>query len=347
MANNNTKTSVQEFFKKVGQFFVVVGLAIWQILKKIGKFCQRVWRHPRGKLGVIMIGLLVLVAIFGPLLVTDVYNSDTYDEHFMAPCAEHILGTDAKGRDVLSMVVYGAQISLMVGIFTALGTTFVGATMGILAGYLGGWVDMLIMRLVDLLLVLPSLPMMMLLSALLGYSFTTLILVFIILGWAGTARMIRAQVLSMKESNYVKAAQLAGARSGYIMFKHILPGVSNLLVMNTAMSSAGFMVAEAGLSFIGLGDPVKVSWGKMITEAQSGFTQGAWWLILVPGLAICYAVIGFMQFGLALEEIFNPRMGSANKVWKIFRKLDSSQIDEVFDQMDNEGNIDIAEVAAQ
>ena len=327
------------FWTSVGQFFVKLGLWFWKLLCRIGKFVARIWRNPKGRTGLIMTGLLVLIAIFAPLIAPyDPYAVIDRPTPFQAPSWQHLLGTDALGRDVLSMVMYGAQISLQVGIFTALGVTFVGAAMGVLAGYMGGWVDTVIMRLVDVLLVIPSLPMMMLLSAAMGYSFTTLIAVFIILGWAGTARTLRAQVLSNKESNYVKAAQLAGAKNGYIMLKHILPSISNLLVMSTAMSCAGFMVAEAGLSFIGLGDPVKISWGKMITEAQAGFPRNAWWLIIVPGAAICYTVIGFMQIGLALEEIFNPRMGSANKIWKLFRNLGQADVDAAFASMDREGD---------
>ena len=163
-----------------------------------------------------------------------------------------------------------------------------------------------------------------------------MIFIFVVFGWSGTARMIRAQVLSIRESGYVKAAELSGASRWYVMRKHILPAVSNLLIMNCALSCAGFMIAEAGLSFIGLGDPNSMSWGKILVRAQeSAFTAGLWAWVLAPGAAIFLTVTGFMQIGYALEDICNPRMVKKNAAAKSFSKLSEKSVDEVFAAMDD------------
>jgi ABC-type dipeptide/oligopeptide/nickel transport system permease subunit len=329
--------------KKVGNALTVavtaVGNAIWKFIRGFARMFVKLLKNPKGRIGLIIIGLLVLVAV--GISIVDPYEELIKTDDFaqsQPPSGAHWLGTDATGKDYLFLLMHGAKVSLIIGITTAIGVTLFGATLGILAGYFGGWVDTLIMRIVDILLVIPSLPMMLLLAAMFDpYRFYHLIIIFIILGWSGTARTIRAQVLSMKESNFVKAAELAGASRAYVMFKHILPGVSHLLIMSTAMSSAGFMVAEAGLSFIGLSDPYAFSWGKLITDAQAGFLSNAWWMIIFPGLAIFIAVMGFMQLVLALEGIWNPRMGSSEKVYKLFKRLDPNYVNNVFASMEVEG----------
>jgi peptide/nickel transport system permease protein len=158
------------------------------------------------------------------------------------------------------------------------------------------------------LLVIPTTPLMMIMSNL-SSSYVMMIAIFTLIGWCGTARMVRAQVLSITNMNYIRAAELAGGSKTYIMFKHILPSVAHLLIMNCALSCAGFMIAEAGLSFIGLGDPSVMSWGKILVAAEaSAFTSGLWAWVIAPGVAIFITVYGFMQIGYALEEILSPKM---------------------------------------
>ena len=325
--------------------FTVIGYSIWKFTRGLGRTIAKLWKNPKGKVGLIGVGLLVFVALLIGIIDPNkqlIQPAFGLENVYQAPSFKHLFGTDGEGKDILLLIMHGTQVSLLVGILTALGVTLLGATLGIIAGYFGKWVDTIIMRVVDVMLVIPSLPLMLLIHSMISYMgqyrFYHLILIFIILGWAGTARTIRAQVLSLKEANFIKAAELAGASRGYVMFKHILPGVSHLLIMNTAMSSAGFMVAEAGLAFIGLSDAYAESWGKMITSAQGGFTYGAWWAILAPGLAIFIAVMAFMQLGLALEGIWNPRMGNSEKVFKLFKRLDPNYIGKVFDAMDIEGD---------
>lgn len=254
-------------------------------LRGIGRFVAKLWKHPKGRIGLLIAGLLVILAVFAPLIAPyDPYDVTQRAEKGLSPSLAHPLGTTiTTGQDIFSMLIYGTRVSLVVGVTTGLATAFLGALMGVLTGYLGGIVDMVVMRVVDILLVIPTLPLTIVLTNLFGKSYFMIIFIFTIFGWTGLARVVRSQVLVLKNSNYVKAAELAGAARGHIMFRHILPGVSHLLIMSTALTSAGIMVAEAGLSFLGLGDPTAISWGKMLADAQSGGAPSVRPLVVDPG----------------------------------------------------------------
>ncbi len=298
---------------------------------------SKLWKHPKGRLGIIIVLLLSLIAIFAPLISPyNPYDVTQRAQKGLSPSLEHPLGTTiTTGQDILSMLIYGSRVSMSIGIITGLCIAFLGAFMGILAGYVGGIVDTVIMRLVDIMLVIPTLPLTIVLTNIFGKSYFMIVFIFTLFGWQGLSRVIRSQVLVLKNSNYIKAAELAGASKARIMFKHILPGVTHLLIMSTAMTSAGIMVAEAGLSFLGLGDPTAISWGKMLAEVQSGgaLLFGHWWWIAAPGIGIFLAIFSFMRIGMALEEIFNPRMKQSGAAYKLFKSLNSSYIEDVFNSM--------------
>ena len=303
-----------------------------------GKMVKKVWNHKKGRRGILIVAFVVLVAVFAPVLTS--YDPYAYDitQGLQPPSAAHWLGTDKNGIDILTQLLYGTRISLMVGICSGVGVTLAGAVMGVIAGYFGKRVSNLVMNIISVLLVVPTLPLMIILNKL-SSSYAMMIFIFVAFGWSGTARMIRAQVLSIRESGYVRAAELAGASRWYVMWRHILPAVSNLLIMNCALSCAGFMVAEAGLSFIGLGDPNSMSWGKILVRAQeSAFTSGLWAWVLAPGAAIFLTVTGFMQIGYAIEDICNPRMVKEVAAVKQFRRLDPQQIEAVFASMEDESD---------
>ena len=308
--------------------------------KQSNNFFLRLWHHPKGRTGIIIAMLLIFCAVFAPYVAPyDPYNVTQRAAKGLAPSLSHPLGTTiTTGQDIFSMLIYGTRVSLIVGVVTGVCTAFLGALMGLLAGYVGGIIDTLIMRLVDIMLVIPTLPLTIVLTNIFGKSYFMIIFIFTIFGWTGLARVIRSQVLVLKNSNYVKAAELAGASRWHIMFRHILPGVTHLLIMSTALSSAGIMVAEAGLSFLGLGDPTAISWGKMLADAQSGgaLLFGHWWWIVAPGIGIFLSVFSFMRIGLALEEMFNPRMKQGAGVRKLFKSLNNTYIQDVFDQMNEE-----------
>lgn len=304
-----------------------------QAVKKVGIFIGKIWQHKKGRIGLIMLTIIILITILAPLLTPyDPYNYDI-SQRLQGPSAAHLLGTDNNGVDILTQILYGGQLSLLIGIVTGLGTTFVGLILGIMAGYFSKWLSSLILNIINVLLVIPTLPLMIVLHKV-SSSYLMMILIFVAFGWSGTARLVRSEVLKIKNMEYVKQAELNGASKWYIMTRHIMPSLANMLIMNTALSCAGFMIAEAGLSFMGLGDPTKISWGKMLVAAQTyAYTNSLWVWILAPGLALVIVVVAFMQIGYALEDIFNPRMKRINDNYKATLKLKESDIKKVLEDI--------------
>lgn len=303
-------------------------------VKGCGDFIKKIWNHKQGRIGLVVVLFLVFIALFADVLAPyDPYDVTQRDTKGLAPSMEHLLGTSiTTGQDVFSMLIHGTRVSLCVGIITGLSIAILGSVLGVAAGYLGGVVDMMLMRIVDIMIVVPTLPLTIVITNIFGHSYVVIVFVFVLFGWQSLSRVVRSQVLLLKKSDYVKAAELAGAGKKYIMFRHILPGVSNLVVMNTALTCAGIMIAEAGLSFLGLGNPTAISWGKMLADAQSGGSMlfGHWWTILAPGIGIFVSVFAFMRLGLAIEEILNPRMKQKSGVHQAIRRLDSRYLEEVF-----------------
>lgn len=302
------------------------------------RLIKEVWKHPKGRIGALLLLAISLLALFAAYIAPyNPYDLTQRTTPGLSPRPAHLLGTTSWGEDVFSMLIYGTRVSLTIGLLSGISIAFIGAVLGIMAGYFGSLWDMVIMRIVDILLVIPTLPITIVLTNLFGKGYLMLIIIFTAFGWTGLARVIRSQVLVIKNSNYIKAAELCGASRCYIMFNHILPGVSNLLIMTTALTSAGIMVAEAGLSFLGLGDPQAISWGKMLAEAQGGgaLMLGYWWWVIAPGLAIFITVSSFMLIGYAMEEILNPKMKRSNSAYKLFKGLNGTYIQEVFASMDD------------
>lgn len=324
---------------KVKKAVYRAGCIAMQVLCAIGRFFKKLWMHKQGRIGLIIVAFLAILAIFAPLIAPyDPYDVTQRAEKGLLPSWEHLLGTSiTTGQDIFSMVIYGTRSSLSIGLITGIVIAILGSLLGVAAGYLGGWVDTIIMRIVDVLLVIPTLPLVIVMTNVLGTSYVVIVIVFAAFGWTGLARVIRSQVMLIKNANYVKAAELAGASKWYIMWRHILPAVSNLLIMSTALTSAGIMVAEAGLSFLGLGNPEAISWGKMLADAQSSGAMlfGHWWSIIAPGVGIFLSVYSFMRIGLALEEILNPRMRKGSNMIKVFKHLNNTYLEEVFASMDD------------
>jgi len=221
-----------------------------------------------------------------------------------------LLGTTNWGADAWSQLIYGSRISIMIGILATSLATAVGVIVGMVAGYFGGKVDEVLMRVVDFLLVIPGLPLMMVLAAFLGASIQNIIIVIAILGWTGTSRLIRSQVLAEKNKAYVESARAIGASDTYIMFRHILPNVTPILFANITLGVVGAILSEAGLSFLGLTNPEDPSWGRMLADARTGgaFSTGAWWVVLFPGLMITLLSLSFTFVGHTLDQVLNPRL---------------------------------------
>ena len=221
-----------------------------------------------------------------------------------------LLGTTNWGADAWSQLVYGSRISLIIGIVATGLSTAVGVIVGMVAGYFGGKVDEVLMRVVDFLLVIPGLPLMMVLAAFLGPNIQNIIIVIAILGWTGTSRLIRSQVLAEKNKAYVESARAIGASDTYIMFRHILPNVTPILFANITLGVVGAILSEAGLSFLGLTNPEDPSWGRMLADGRTGgaFTTGAWWVVIFPGLMITLLSLSFTFVGHTLDQVLNPRL---------------------------------------
>ena len=220
------------------------------------------------------------------------------------------LGTTFWGADAYSQLIYGSRVSLTIGILATALSTVLGVVVGLVAGYYGGKVDEILMRAVDFLLVIPGLPLMMVLAIFLGESTQNIIIVIAILGWTGTARLIRSQVLAEKNKAYVESARAIGATDTYIMFRHVLPNVTPILFANITLGVVGAILSEAGLSFLGLTDIEEPSWGRMLADAQNGaaFIRGAWWVVVFPGLMITLLSLSFTFVGHTLDQVLNPRL---------------------------------------
>jgi ABC-type dipeptide/oligopeptide/nickel transport system permease subunit len=219
-----------------------------------------------------------------------------------------MLGTNQQGFDIWAQLVYGARISLYVGVVAAALAVSIGLIVGLASGYLGRFVDEILMRATDVLIVLPGLPLLIVLFSVLGASIENLILLEGLLGWMGFAKLVRSQVLSLRERSYIEAAKAAGSGSGHILFRHVLPNVMGLVYVTLATSVPGAIVAEAALSFLGFYDPNRMSWGRMLEEMQTAHAVWAWWWVLPPGLCIAGISIAFVLLGYALDEVLNPRL---------------------------------------
>lgn len=267
---------------------------------------------PIGRVGVGLLGFTALVALFGPLIFPfdPTKVGTTAADVLAAPTAQHWLGTDELGRDVFRATIEGARLSLLVGLVATAISMIVGTLVGIVAGYWLGALDTVLMRVTDFFLVLPTLPLIIALAALAGQSTIVLIVVIGLTSWPGTARIVRSQVLTLRERQFVTRVRSLGASDYRILRGHILGNVLPLIFANTVLVIAGSILAEATLAFLGLGDPVHVSWGTMLHFAfETGATgRGAWWYLLPPGIGIVFVVLGFVLVGHTLDRVLNPRL---------------------------------------
>jgi peptide/nickel transport system permease protein len=278
---------------------------------------RRPWRsflrHRMGVVGAVMLLAAVVVAAFAPLLAPyDPYANVRVSilDIYQAPSAVHPLGTDDGGKDVLSSLMYGARVSLLVGFAAAAIALVIGGLVGIVAGYRGGWVGSLLMRITDFFLVIPDLALQIVLVAIIGPSLGTIIFVIGALGWTTTARLVRSQALTVRERKYVMRARAIGAGDAHILRRHIMPAVLPLMLANMVLVISLAILSESTLAFLGLGDPTVISWGQMLNFAfdRGAVSAGAWWALLPPGFAIVWVVLGTTLVGTALEDALNPRL---------------------------------------
>ena len=274
---------------------------------------RRFLRHRMGVVGAGMLLVALFVAVAAPLLAPyDPYATVrvTIFDIYQPPSATHLLGTDDGGKDVLSSLLFGARVSLIVGFAAAAIALVIGGLVGIVAGYRGGWLGSLLMRITDFFLVIPDLALQIVLVAIIGPSLGTIILVIGALGWTTTARLVRSQALTVRERKYVMRARAIGAGDAHILRRHILPAVLPLMLANMVLVISLAILSESTLAFLGLGDPTVISWGQMLNFAfgRGAVSAGAWWALLPPGFAIVWVVLGTTLLGTALEDALNPRL---------------------------------------
>jgi peptide/nickel transport system permease protein len=273
------------------------------IMRRARRIAQR---NPGGAFGAALVSLAVLVALLGPLAWRVSPNNQDYDR-LLPPSVAHPMGTDGLGRDELARVIHGAQVSLEVALISVLIALVLGVLIGILAGYFGAWIDLTLMRLVDIMFAFPALVLAILIAGLLGPSRTNATFTIGLVFAPAFARVARASALSVMATPYVEASRALGASARRIMARDVLPNITAPIIVMATVYISSAIIIEAALSFLGLGtQPPEASWGNMLSEGRT-YMQLAWWLAVFPGLAIVVAVLGFNFLGDGLRDTLDPR----------------------------------------
>lgn len=256
--------------------------------------------------GLAVLGLVSLAALFAPVVASQDPALITQNT-FAPPSWSHFLGTDDLGRDIYSQLIYGARITVLVGFLSTLVSTLIGVFVGTTAGYARGGVDDVLMRITELFLVTPSFFLALVAVAILGPNVTNIILVIALTSWPSIARLVRGEFLSLREADYVEAARASGSAGGRIVFRHILPNILAIVVVAASLQVGRAILLEAGISFLGLGDPQAQSWGRMLSNAQQ-FLGRSLWMAFFPGAAIFLTVLSLNLVGDGLNDALNPRL---------------------------------------
>jgi peptide/nickel transport system permease protein len=282
--------------------------------RALTRFWTQYRQNRAGLFGLVVLLLFVAVAAAAPLLVSadDLSVTRAPGDPFQPPGGEFLLGTDRSGRSVLDLVIWGSRISLTIGFLATFISVGLGTLMGILAGHFRGWFSSLLMRVTDWFLVMPTLVLGIALAAVLGRSVTTLVVAIGVTSWPTTARLVRAQTLSVEARPYIERATALGGGHWHLMSRHVLPNVMPLVLAQTTLTVAGAILTESTFAFLGLGDPTTPSWGGTIQDARTsgGVSSGMWWYVLPPGIAIVLVCLAFTLCGRAIEGVLNPKLRS-------------------------------------
>lgn len=263
--------------------------------------------NPLSKAGFIIIAIVFLLALFAPIIAP--YDPDDINVKaiLLGPSWQHWMGTDGLGRDVLSRMLYGGRISLLVGLVAVGISTVIGIILGAIAGYYRGWVDTFIMRLVDVMLSIPSFFLILAVIAFLTPSIYNVMIVIGLTSWMGVTRLVRAEFLSLSNREFIQASRALGAKDARLIFTHLLPNSLSPIIVSSVLGVAGAVLLESSLSFLGLGvQAPQASWGNILTDGKD-YIQFAWWLSLFPGLAILVTVLGYNLLGEGLRAALDPR----------------------------------------
>ena len=328
---------IDQILKPLGYFYiffsiVVIRYGIYPLYanKRLTKYYwDRTKKHQLSVLGLIFIVFLIAVALIAPFFTQDptevnfeeknvpplgfMTQQSLYDlktEEFITreiPGSwKHPLGTDAKGRDMLAMLVSGAMVSLQVGLLATLMAIIIGTVMGVLSAYSGGWVDNALMRFTDIMMTFPFFLLLVFIIFIFGPSLAFIILAIGLTGWTGTARLVRSETLSLRTREFIMASKSLGADDSRIIFRHLIPNVLSSVIVIATLSIPGIILAEAALSFIGLGDPTLPSWGVILNAGQQSLDT-AWWVAVEPGIMLFLTVLAFNFLGDGIRDAFDPR----------------------------------------
>ncbi|NED16018.1 ABC transporter permease [Streptomyces sp. SID9124] len=284
-------------------------------LQSAARFWREYRTHKGGMWGLAGLVLIALIALAAPQLVGA--DSESVTEApggpLESPSGEFPLGTDQFGRSVLALLVWGARVSLTVGLLAAFLCVAIGTVVGIVAGHFRGWYSTVLMRVTDWFLVMPTLVLAVALASVMDRSLWTIIIAIGVTTWPTTARLVRAQTLAVESRPYIERARALGGGHGHIMARHVLPNVMPLVLAQTTLAISGAILSEATLAFLGLGDPTITSWGSMLQDARAAgaVSAGDWWYLAPPGIAIALVALAFTLCGRAIESVLNPKLGVA------------------------------------
>jgi peptide/nickel transport system permease protein len=277
--------------------------------------------QPKAVFGIVILSIFILMAIFAPLIAPGDPNRFVARPN-QPPSTTYWLGTTGQGQDVFHQLVWGARVSLFVGFMVGFWTTLIGLVMGMTAAYLGGIADGLINMFTNVFLILPAVPLLIILSSYLPPGTVTVVFVLTITGWAWSARVFRSQTLSLREKDFVSAAEVSGERATYVIFVEILPNMTSLVVSSFFGNVIYAILADAGLAFLGFENVNTASWGSMLFWAQnnSALLQGAWWTFVPPGLCIALIAFATTMMIYAMDEVTNPRLRSEKETTRVLKK---------------------------
>jgi peptide/nickel transport system permease protein len=279
-------------------------------LRFIGRALRTLWSNGKARTGMIILGLIILVAVFAPLIAPHSPTATSFTP-YQGPSGTNLLGTTGNGQDVFSQLIFGARVSLIVGLIAGGLATLVAVTFGLISGYRPGLVDEVLGFVTNLALVIPALPLMIILAAYLqNRSVWTIVLVVAFTGWATGARVMRSQTVTLRTREFVTSAAFSGERLFRVVFREILPNMTSLVAASFFSAATAAVLAEASLEFLGLGNPATVSWGTILyaAEQQNALLTGQWLMVLAPGLAIVLLMVSFTLINFGVDALSNPRL---------------------------------------
>ncbi|MFW9976037.1 MAG: ABC transporter permease [Candidatus Thorarchaeota archaeon] len=287
--------------------------SIWNLRPKIETFWREFLYHPMGMIGLVIISSIVTIALLAPFIAPYHWGAGSLalEDLLQPPSPEHILGTNMRGEDIYSRLLYGSQISLIVGFVASVVSVVIGTGVGLISGYYGGIIDSILMRITDIFLCLPTLPLMLIFLVMFGQGLQNVIIVIAILGWTGTARMVRSEALSLRERPLTEAAHALGGSDVYILTKHILPNTLPLILANMILGVVNAILSEAGIAFLGFVDiHGQPSWGILLHWAwkNAALLSNRWWWFMPPGLLILLTTLGFVFVSHTADKVVNPRL---------------------------------------